>query len=673
MNVVKKSKMLKIKFLILPFLLIVGLYFALMQFFSYRAFGVCCVSLFTILLYYFCRFLCFSNFPDLGNFAAPDEVLRYCFYFENESFEIVSMSKYNAARFVELIQILEQNLYPFNMYSDLIFVIFGAAAVSVIVYFFAVKNYTIDEDDKLIRGSYLVPPEKLCALTEKEKDLAVGIKVRRKRGNWLSETINELLGTKTGLYLYLTRQQVLRHLLIIGGTGMGKSVLLCQLLPQLMHQNKNVKCVILDGKGEFIQSFYHPERGDKIYNPYDERSVGYNFFEDLATLVDHHIRTETEPPAVRNIANILADVATHEASHDNNLWCYAGAANIFYSVIMWCIVNHKANMRDFIRVCRESDDEIKKRIGTLPQVFRAPAEGEFSNAPESLASVMSTLRQQVSRFSATLESDGDFSIKKFMTEPGNLFLSRAGTMSKNFDALYKLIIDSFCMQIRGQADSGGEMKYLLFIDEFGELPVIDDLPNTLQLVRSKGGCVVLTNQTISKIRQKYGDGETANMLGNIHSRFYFRVVESKEAEYISKDLGSAEVERTSTGDNTSSGGGFAKGDRIGTSEQQSITKKQAVMPETLSNLPIGKCVADLKGLMSGDCHPVAILPIKMVRYKQRHEAFIDKYADIEAEAARRMSEDEKQEPAAASDPIPELETAPNNEQEDLSTQKFRVH
>lgn len=327
-------------------------------------------------------------------------------------------------------------------------------------------------------------------------------------------------------------------------------------------------------------------------------------------------------------------------------------------------------MREFVRLCRQDEKELRKAVETLPLVFAAPAAGEFSNAPDSLASVLSTMRQELTRFSSTLETDGDFSIRHFMNMPGNLYLSRAGTMSKNFDSLYKLIIDTFCMQIRGRSDSNGELRYLLFIDEFGELPAIDDLPNVLQLVRSKGGCVVLGNQTIAKIRAKYGEGETANMLGNLNTRFYFRSVENKEAKYLSDDIGSCEVERTTQSSNSSAGSVFSRDSsvRTGNSESQQIAVKKAFLPDELSQLPVGSCVADLKGLtLLNGLHPVARLSLKMADVVAQNDEFEDKYAQIAAAADEEQHEEPEQtEQDELNEPEPEQDepSAPDPKQDE---------
>ncbi|MBE6098253.1 MAG: DUF87 domain-containing protein [Schwartzia succinivorans] len=629
MNLVRKRTKYKFLYGWLPFFSLILSYWAVSVFFIWQQLNAFFLSPMTLIKFWWAHVITYFHFDFFSSrltFRAAPETLQHVLLTSPDQLSSYSNALFSAPFFLKSIDILEAKLL-FPVYSYFPYFLIVAAIVSAVIYTFKVAKSSIIDTDEVIRRTFRVNQNELCSLSGSQPNPAIFCQMAN------------------GKKLHITKQQLVRHTLILGGTGTGKSQLMLQLLPQLLALNSGkIKAVILDGKGEFVKYFYRPDK-DYLFNPYDVRSVGYNFFEDLATLIQHHIKTETEPPQVRIIADVLADVASHRLSGDKNLWCFQGASNIFFSIIMYCIINGKTTMREFVRLCRQDEKELRKAVETLPLVFAAPAAGEFSNASDSLASVLSTMRQELTRFSSTLETDGDFSIRHFMNMPGNLYLSRAGTMSKNFDSLYKLIIDTFCMQIRGRSDSNGELRYLLFIDEFGELPAIDDLPNVLQLVRSKGGCVILGNQTIAKIRAKYGEGETANMLGNLNTRFYFRSVENKEAKYLSDDIGSCEVERTTQSSNSSAGSVFSRDSsvRTGNSESQQISVKKAFLPDELSQLPVGSCVADLKGLtLLNGLHPVARLSLKMADVTAVNDEFEDKYAQIAAAADEEQHEEPEQ-------------------------------
>ena len=60
------------------------------------------------------------------------------------------------------------------------------------------------------------------------------------------------------------------HFLMMGDTGMGKSVLIRQLLQQL--EARGETAIVYDPALEYTSEFYRPERGDVILNPLDVRS-----------------------------------------------------------------------------------------------------------------------------------------------------------------------------------------------------------------------------------------------------------------------------------------------------------------------------------------------------------------------------------------------------------------
>ena len=69
------------------------------------------------------------------------------------------------------------------------------------------------------------------------------------------------------------------------------------------------------------------------------------------------------------------------------------------------------------------------------------------------------------------------------------------------------------------------------------------------------------------------------------------------------------------------------------------------MPDELSQLPVGSCVADLKGLtLLNGLHPVARLQLKMADVTAVNDEFEDKYAQIAAAADDEVVEEQHEEP-----------------------------
>jgi type IV secretory pathway TraG/TraD family ATPase VirD4 len=71
-----------------------------------------------------------------------------------------------------------------------------------------------------------------------------------------------------------------KHFLLMGDTGTGKSALIRQILGQLHESGQTA--IVYDPAREYVERFYHPERGDVILNPLDARSPYWNPGEELA-------------------------------------------------------------------------------------------------------------------------------------------------------------------------------------------------------------------------------------------------------------------------------------------------------------------------------------------------------------------------------------------------------
>ena len=104
------------------------------------------------------------------------------------------------------------------------------------------------------------------------------------RSNWKEKTggIRLRLASGRGLLArgFLIPQKLLAsHIMLMGDTGSGKSNAIRQLLCQV--EQRGETAIVYDPAGEFVQEFYHPERGDLILNPLDARCPFWNLQAEL--------------------------------------------------------------------------------------------------------------------------------------------------------------------------------------------------------------------------------------------------------------------------------------------------------------------------------------------------------------------------------------------------------
>lgn len=622
MNIVHKRKKLSWLFFRLPLVALTALYLLFMRYKVNSFYNADVFSVFTILKYYFAKLLVFVGLENGGfngflRLDIPPELLYEITIFR--PIDSIIEAKLTPDDFVFYIKALEEICDFGTLYSTFYIALISIFIASFCLFVVGVKYASITDEDKIIDGVKNVSEKELCKLTDNRK-AAFPIYLA------------------SGRTLYLCEDALTRHCIIIGSTGSGKSVLLSQMLNTFLTNYKGLKCVIVDVKGEFISQFYRPERGDKILNFYDDRSVGYNFFNDLDLVLDYNIRQGTEPPGVREICDAMADVAGHT---DRNGVFYQGASNIFFAAIMYCCMNDKKTPREFIEFLQRDAESIAKDVDTLPAAFSSAALAALRGAEDTVSSMMLTMKQQLKFFSSILEVDGDFSISKFMHQPGNLFLSRAGIASENLEPIFKLVIDMFMLRINKGPEARGQLKYLLVMDEFGDIPKMKKIDSVLSQARSKGCFTIIANQSTAKMRAKYGVEDLKDMLTNINTRFFFRVGEADEAEYITKSIGRAKLERTTTSDNTMSGGGLKEHSRSGEGESQQVIVEETILRERVKNLPVGTCICDLLDVDSGKLHAVGEAKIKFWKKTIIHDEFIDRYERIRREQEQEEKDNEK--------------------------------
>ncbi len=81
-----------------------------------------------------------------------------------------------------------------------------------------------------------------------------------------------------------------RHSLVLGSSGSGKTQLLSNLLDELLRRGERI--ILHDYKGDYLERFYHPDR-DIIFNPDDQRSIGWSVFDAIETILD--VKTVAQP------------------------------------------------------------------------------------------------------------------------------------------------------------------------------------------------------------------------------------------------------------------------------------------------------------------------------------------------------------------------------------------
>lgn len=426
----------------------------------------------------------------------------------------------------------------------------------------------------------------------------------------LTKALKKQGGTTTGITigdLKLPTELETRHILVLGTTGTGKSYLLMSIIKQF--QQRGVKMVVLDRKGEFFANFGQPGK-DKLFNPYDTRHQKWNIFNEfsLPSSLDHM------PEQLGDLSDSLFSIP----DSNQNAHFYRAAADVFCSCLCYLALQGKTVNSDIKNFFAAGGMDIVAALQTLPPGLSDGLVHLGKNGTDDHSgSILSTLTERCKDFSAFVMKDGDFSVRKWVREQGegNLYISTAGPNDQRYRSVVTMLLDVIGGEVKAMPETSAT-KLVIVIDELASQPPLKTLSFLLNEGRSKGVCVILANQTFVKIREIYGETGAKNLFANTNSKFIFRLPEPTDAKYVSEAVGEREVIRKVRSENETKRGLLStNGDSQGVTISEQITKEAIFLPAQIQQLPKRHALAMVSG------QPVAEVQLPTMQFPAHYSPF----------------------------------------------------
>lgn len=322
-----------------------------------------------------------------------------------------------------------------------------------------------------------------------------------------------------------------RHLMLIGGTGCGKTNTFFHIVKQLKDQmDDNDIMIIFDTKGDYYEKFFD-EKNDCILSTaekFRDDSVTWNVFEEL--LVDG-----TDSYTLNdNISEIAWGLFSEAINKNTSNPFFPNAARDMFSAILTCLYRKTGNNSE-LRKLYLNNSFLKKYLDGLD--VKALRE-LLKNQPDQIAvmnyvgdgnndqglGVFAEL-QSVTRkvFVSSFADKGDFSIRSFVRNKGakTLFIEYDLTRGSALTPIYKLLIDLALKESMSRQE-GERGNVYLFCDEFKLLPDLLHIENAVNFGRSLGLKVFAGLQSIDQITENYGESRGKNIIAGFSSVFSFR-------------------------------------------------------------------------------------------------------------------------------------------------------
>ncbi|MFN8833335.1 MAG: type IV secretion system DNA-binding domain-containing protein, partial [Alphaproteobacteria bacterium] len=373
---------------------------------------------------------------------------------------------------------------------------------SIVAVIFLIKGrkFTKDAD---VRGGKLISKQALCTLIEKDNK---------------EEAYN---GYRLVDIPYPSHSEMM-HTLICGSTGSGKTVLISDLIAQI--RARGDRAIIFDKMGTYTERFFEPKK-DIILNPFDERAPNWNIFNEVTLDAGFDA--------------IAAAFIPFEKSGADPFWTKA-ARTIFAEV---CISLKKqgvfTNQILVNTLLKKSLEDAAKLVkGTAAQAIID------EKSPKTALSVMSVLATYL-KCLKFLRDEGDiFSIREWIRDENAsncIFIPSTGDLHSTLTPLISAWIEIAINNILS-LERSRQRKIWLIIDELPSLHTLPSLEQGLAEVRQFGGCFVLSIQSISQLRDRYGINGAQTLSSLCNNKVFLRAGDPDSARWYSDSIGTSEIE-----------------------------------------------------------------------------------------------------------------------------------
>lgn len=389
------------------------------------------------------------------------------------------------------------------------------------------------------------------------------------------------------------------HLMLGGATGSGKSVLMRNLIHSA-HQRGD-RMIVVDPNGDMLSKFY--KEGDIILNPYDKRTEGWSFFNEVRSDYDwKRLSRSLVPLAQDKNAEEWNDFGRLLLRETAKKLYFMGKGNI-QELFNWCTIVPAEDLRKFL-------------TGTLAESLFVGS----SEASKALSSARFVLSNKLSEHMSM--PDGEFSIRDFMYEKqvGNIFINWREDMAPAMRPLVSAWVDVFLTSILSMTESR-DRRWWLFIDELASMEALHSLEDGLTKGRKHGLRVVAGLQSTSQLASIYGDKPAQTIRASFRNLVVLggSKTDPQTAEDMSKSLGEHEVERKEYTTSRSTGS-------RSTNDRATRTTERVVSPSQIQGFP------DLTGYVAF----ASDLPIAKVLLQPRNFTPVCP-AFVESSALKRVS------------------------------------
>jgi len=319
-------------------------------------------------------------------------------------------------------------------------------------------------------------------------------------------------------------QGEMQHTLIVGANGVGKTVLISNIVEQI--RQRGDKAIIYDKKGDYTKWFYDPSK-DMILNPFDDRTEAWSLLSEINNI-----------GSVKQMAKAFIPDSGNKG--DGKIWDEAGRIAFTEVVNKLHAQGEDLTNREIVdKILRQDMKEVAKMLeNTYGQAVID------ANSPKTASSVLFVLAAHFNSLKLTHSKQSEsFSIRDWVLseeKDSMLFVTSQEDLSSELAPLQTAWFEIAISAILSK-DQEKEQKTWVILDELPALHKIPSLDSGLATVRSYQGCFVIGLQNISQIRDKYGKDAAQSISSECNTRCLFKSNDADTAKWVSDNIGQIEI------------------------------------------------------------------------------------------------------------------------------------
>ena len=329
-----------------------------------------------------------------------------------------------------------------------------------------------------------------------------------------------------------------KHMLLVGGTGCGKTTLFYHFVDQIRKaMTADDVMILFDSKGDFHSRFFRP--GDLVVGnskQYAGKSALWNLYKEI--LADGW----EDKDFVLNTQEICKSFFAERAKNTTNAFFPNAARDLLAAVITAVIragkqdsalvkeIFYNNELKELLDSCDAAKiTDILKDHADLGAVL-SYIDGDGAQSQGVLSEMFSVMREI---FIGVFAGRGKFSIREFVRQKGNkaLFIEYDLSIGGILTPVYRLLFDLALKEALGRNKAQGNVY--LVCDEFKLLPHLRHIDDGVNFGRSLGVKVMAGIQSIEQLFEIYGKSRGLNIAAGFSSLFAFRANDVSTREYVS--------------------------------------------------------------------------------------------------------------------------------------------